>query len=153
MGEILLRAENIDKHFGITHALDNVSFTFCDASSKKVEITNVSYDPTRELYAEYNKIFQKHWKEKAVVVGGDVGLEVAILGVGLLATRSHGAEGAHATAEPMSMPSSRLDVATTRVVQMEPGPTPTLTASTPASIIFVMVKGNQFQTFLSKMRI
>ena len=25
MGEILLRAENIDKHFGITHALDNVS--------------------------------------------------------------------------------------------------------------------------------
>ena len=28
MGEILLRAENIDKHFGITHALDNVSFTF-----------------------------------------------------------------------------------------------------------------------------
>ena len=28
MGEILLRAENIDKHFGITHAQDNVSFTF-----------------------------------------------------------------------------------------------------------------------------
>ena len=28
MGEILLRAENIDKHVGITHALDNVSFTF-----------------------------------------------------------------------------------------------------------------------------
>ena len=28
MGEILLKAENIDKHFGITHALDHVSFTF-----------------------------------------------------------------------------------------------------------------------------
>lgn len=35
MGEILLRAENIDKHFGITHALDNVSFTF-----NKGEITH-----------------------------------------------------------------------------------------------------------------
>lgn len=28
MGEILLRAEKIDKHFGITHALDHVSLTF-----------------------------------------------------------------------------------------------------------------------------
>ena len=34
-----------------------------------------------------------------LVVRGDVGLEVAILGVGLLATRSHGAEGAHATVQ------------------------------------------------------
>ena len=28
MGEILLRADKIDKHFGITHALDHVSLTF-----------------------------------------------------------------------------------------------------------------------------
>ena len=34
-----------------------------------------------------------------LVVGGDVGLEVTVLGVGLLATRSHGAEGAHATVQ------------------------------------------------------
>lgn len=27
-------------------------------------IVNVSYDPTRELYESYNKIFQEHWKEK-----------------------------------------------------------------------------------------
>ena len=27
-------------------------------------IINVSYDPTRELYESYNKVFQKHWKEK-----------------------------------------------------------------------------------------
>ena len=31
-----------------------------------VSITNVSYDPTRELYEQYNKIFQEHWKEKQV---------------------------------------------------------------------------------------
>ena len=35
------------------------------ADGKSVEITNVSYDPTRELYEAYNKIFQKHWKEKS----------------------------------------------------------------------------------------
>ena len=27
-------------------------------------ILNVSYDPTRELYQEYNKTFAKYWKEK-----------------------------------------------------------------------------------------
>ncbi|MDR3204345.1 MAG: sulfate ABC transporter substrate-binding protein [Deltaproteobacteria bacterium] len=29
-----------------------------------VEITNVSYDPTREFYDEYNKAFQKYWQDK-----------------------------------------------------------------------------------------
>ena len=29
-----------------------------------VHIINVSYDPTRELYESYNKIFQEHWKEE-----------------------------------------------------------------------------------------
>lgn len=27
-------------------------------------IINVSYDPTREFYESYNKLFQEHWKEK-----------------------------------------------------------------------------------------
>ncbi|MDR1297723.1 MAG: sulfate ABC transporter substrate-binding protein [Deltaproteobacteria bacterium] len=27
------------------------------------ELTNVSYDPTRELYEVYNQAFQKHWRE------------------------------------------------------------------------------------------
>ena len=52
-----------------------------DASSnKKVEITNVSYDPTRELYEEYNKIFQKHWKQKS---GQDVSIIQSHGGVGI----------------------------------------------------------------------
>ena len=29
-------------------------------NSEKVTITNVSYDPTRELYAAYNKVFAQH---------------------------------------------------------------------------------------------
>ena len=28
-----------------------------------VELLNVSYDPTRELYEEYNELFVKHWQE------------------------------------------------------------------------------------------
>ena len=31
---------------------------------KTVSITNVSYDPTREMFEQYNKIFEDHWKEK-----------------------------------------------------------------------------------------
>ena len=30
----------------------------------KIELLNVSYDPTREFYDAYNKLFAKHWKEK-----------------------------------------------------------------------------------------
>lgn len=38
-----------------------------DASPGKSQITllNVSYDPTREFYCEFNAEFAKHWKEKA----------------------------------------------------------------------------------------
>lgn len=36
-----------------------------DKSSKEpVELLNVSYDPTRELYQEFNEEFSKYWKEK-----------------------------------------------------------------------------------------
>ncbi len=33
-------------------------------AAEKIEILNVSYDPTREFYQAYNVLFQKHWKEK-----------------------------------------------------------------------------------------
>ena len=33
------------------------------AFAQQVEITNVSYDPTRELYREYNELFARHWQE------------------------------------------------------------------------------------------
>ena len=34
------------------------------ATAEDVELLNVSYDPTRELYEEYNPAFAAHWKEK-----------------------------------------------------------------------------------------
>ncbi len=36
---------------GITHAAD-------------ISLLNVSYDPTRELYQDFNALFARHWKEK-----------------------------------------------------------------------------------------
>ena len=52
------------------------------AEPQKITLTNVSYDPTRELYANYNKAFAKHWKE---LTGGDVEI-----------TQSHGGSGKQA---------------------------------------------------------
>jgi sulfate/thiosulfate transport system substrate-binding protein len=34
------------------------------AAAKDITLLNVSYDPTRELYTEYNAAFAKHWKAK-----------------------------------------------------------------------------------------
>src|SRR5262245_35535368 len=34
------------------------------ASAKDVTLLNVSYDPTRELYQDFNPVFAKFWKEK-----------------------------------------------------------------------------------------
>jgi sulfate/thiosulfate-binding protein len=34
------------------------------AVAKDIKLLNVSYDPTRELYTEFNAAFAKHWKEK-----------------------------------------------------------------------------------------
>ncbi|HEY8123514.1 MAG TPA: sulfate ABC transporter substrate-binding protein [Myxococcota bacterium] len=38
-------------------------------SAAQTALLNVSYDPTRELYEDYNALFAKHWKEKK---GGEV---------------------------------------------------------------------------------
>ena len=41
------------------------SVLFSHAQLPTVTLLNVSYDPTRELYAEYNAAFAKYWKGKA----------------------------------------------------------------------------------------
>src|SRR3990167_4548587 len=33
-------------------------------AQKKITLLNVSYDPTRELYDEYNNAFAAYWKQK-----------------------------------------------------------------------------------------
>ena len=50
----------------------------------RIELLNVSYDPTRELYQDYNKAFIKHWKAET---GGDISIQ-----------QSHGGSGKQARA-------------------------------------------------------
>lgn len=49
----------IKKTLGLTAAL-----VISSTAWAKVELLNVSYDPTRELYQEFNPAFAKYWKEK-----------------------------------------------------------------------------------------
>lgn len=60
-------------------------FTGCGSASGSddlVTLTNVSYDPTRELYEAYNQVFAEHWKEQT---GQDIEI-----------TQSHGGSGSQA---------------------------------------------------------
>lgn len=38
--------------------------TLAQSFAKDIKLLNVSYDPTRELYEDFNAVFAKHWKEK-----------------------------------------------------------------------------------------
>ena len=51
---------------------------------KSVKLLNVSYDPTRELYLDYNKVFADYWKKQT--------------GVDVVITQSHGGSGKQARA-------------------------------------------------------
>lgn len=54
----------------VPHAFRHVLLAFAVGASaasvaaKDLTLLNVSYDPTRELYVEYNAAFAKHWKAK-----------------------------------------------------------------------------------------
>src|SRR5215204_4070885 len=48
---------------GLSGALLALSFVTVNAFAEK-QLLNVSYDPTRELYQEFNAAFAKHWDSK-----------------------------------------------------------------------------------------
>ncbi|MCC7300389.1 MAG: sulfate ABC transporter substrate-binding protein [Verrucomicrobia bacterium] len=58
--------------------------TIASASAKDITILNVSYDPTRELYEEFNKVFSEHWKAQT--------------GDNVIIKQSHGGAGKQARA-------------------------------------------------------
>lgn len=51
--------------------------------AKDIQLLNVSYDPTRELYEDYNKAFSVHWKQQT--------------GDNVVVRQSHGGSGKQAT--------------------------------------------------------
>ncbi len=67
------------------------------AIAKDVEILNVSYDPTRELYQDFNAAFAKHWKAKT---GDNVTIK-----------QSHGGAGKQARAVIDGLPADVVTLA------------------------------------------
>ncbi|CPR17749.1 Sulfate and thiosulfate binding protein CysP [Brenneria goodwinii] len=63
-------------------SLATATLLFSGVASAATELLNVSYDPTRELYQQYNAAFIKHWKE---TTGEDVSIK-----------NSHGGSGKQA---------------------------------------------------------
>lgn len=67
------------------------------AQAADIELLNVSYDPTRELYVEYNEAFAAYWKEKT---GDNVTVE-----------QSHGGSGKQARAVIDGLPADVVTLA------------------------------------------
>jgi len=67
------------------------------ASAANVELLNVSYDPTRELYEEFNAAFAKHWKAQT---GDNVTIK-----------QSHGGAGKQARAVIDGLPADVVTLA------------------------------------------
>src|ERR1700741_3087370 len=65
--------------------------------AKDIKLLNVSYDPTRELYVEFNAAFAKYWKEKT---GDNVKIE-----------QSHGGSGKQARAVIDGLPADVVTLA------------------------------------------
>jgi sulfate transport system substrate-binding protein len=61
-----------------------ITLALAPATGFAVELLNVSYDPTRELYQDFNKAFAKQWKQKT--------------GQDLVVKQSHGGSGKQARA-------------------------------------------------------
>jgi sulfate transport system substrate-binding protein len=80
MSSSLLSSRRPILKLALAAALATVAFGA--AAQKTVELLNVSYDPTRELYVEFNAAFAKYWKAKT---GQDVTIK-----------QSHGGSGKQA---------------------------------------------------------
>lgn len=66
-------------------------------AARDITLLNVSYDPTRELYTEYNAAFAKYWKEKT---GDDVTVQ-----------QSHGGSGKQARSVIDGLPADVVTLA------------------------------------------
>jgi sulfate transport system substrate-binding protein len=69
----------------------------CRAAQQRVTLMNVSYDPTREFYQEYNVAFARYWKAKT-------GQEVTV-------NQSHGGSGKQARAVIDGLPADLVTLA------------------------------------------
>jgi sulfate/thiosulfate transport system substrate-binding protein len=83
----------------VTTFVLTVALLLCSgvAAHAQLKLLNVSYDPTRELYEDYNAAFAKFWKEKT---GQDITIE-----------QSHGGSGSQARAVIDGLPADVVTLA------------------------------------------
>jgi sulfate/thiosulfate-binding protein len=109
------------------------------APAKTINLLNVSYDPTRELYQDYNKAFAAYWKSKT---GDDVNI-----------SQSHGGSGKQALSVINGLPADVVTLALAYDIDAIAQKTGKLPAnwqsllpdhSTPytSTIVFLVRKGN-----------
>ena len=79
IGASLLGCGNSASSSSVAEGSDEIK---ASSAGEVIELTNVSYDPTRELYAAYNEVFAKHYQE-------EFGQTVEV-------TQSHGGSGKQA---------------------------------------------------------
>jgi sulfate transport system substrate-binding protein len=58
------RLPNLTRRTALLGVLATLGAGTTGAFAQQLTLLNVSYDPTRELYQDYNKAFQQHWKSK-----------------------------------------------------------------------------------------
>jgi sulfate transport system substrate-binding protein len=85
------------KHLRIVSAWALLALAAPFAHAKEVTLLNASYDPTRELYVEYNAAFAKYWKGKT---GDDVTVK-----------QSHGGSGKQARTVIDGLPADLVTLA------------------------------------------
>ena len=61
---LLASALTVGALAGCGNTSDSSSASGSGESGSSAELTNVSYDPTRELYEAYNEAFAAYWKEQ-----------------------------------------------------------------------------------------
>jgi sulfate/thiosulfate-binding protein len=108
------------------------------AAGGPVKLLNVSYDPTRELYAAYNKAFEAHWLE-------ETGQQVTV-------EQSHGGSGSQARSVIDGLEADVVTLALaydveglTEVGLLEPGwqqELPNNSAPYTSTIVFLVRQGN-----------
>ncbi len=108
-------------------------------TSKPVELLNVSYDPTRELYEEFNKEFAAYWKEQT---GQEVTIQQSHGGSGKQARSV--IDGIEADVVTLALAYDIDEIAQTRQLLNEDWQTEFENNSSPytSTIVFLVRKGN-----------
>jgi len=61
----MTRFKRASRLLALTTVASVLALNLGTALAKDITLLNVSYDPTRELYQDFNKAFAKHWKDKS----------------------------------------------------------------------------------------